>query len=98
MSNAVRKHKEEIVEMSIFEFNQELHDRTLFEDGVAVGIEKGRQEGRQEGREEGIEKGIGLGIHIYREIQSGETDNKRIAELCGCLPGEVEIVREQFGI
>lgn len=36
-----REHKEEIVEMSIFEFNQELHDKTLFEDGVAVGKEEG---------------------------------------------------------
>ena len=35
-----REHKEEIVEMGIFEFDQELHDKTLYEDGVTVGIER----------------------------------------------------------
>lgn len=34
-------HKEEIVEMSIYEFNQELHDKVLLEDGEAIGLEKG---------------------------------------------------------
>lgn len=86
LADFFRAHKEEIVEMSIFEFNQELHDKTLFGDGVAAG------------REEGREEGISLGIHIYKKIQSGETDNKQIAELCGCLPEEVEAIRKQFEI
>lgn len=72
--------------MSIFEFNQELHDKTLFEDGVAAGMEKGE------------EAGIELGIHICRKIQSWDTDNSRIAEFCGCMPGKVKEVRKQFGL
>lgn len=35
------ENKEEVVEVSIWEFDQELHDKTLLEDGEAIGIEKG---------------------------------------------------------
>ena len=37
-----REHREEIVEMGIYEFDQELHDQVLREDGEAIGMEKGR--------------------------------------------------------
>lgn len=77
-----REHKEEIVELGTFEFDQELHDKTLFEDGVITG------------KEQGIE----LGGRIYKKIQSGETDNKAIAESIGCTLKEVEMVRKQFEI
>lgn len=36
-----RENREEIVEMGIYEFDQELHDKILLEDGKAIGIEKG---------------------------------------------------------
>lgn len=36
-----RENREEVVEMSIWEFDQELHDKTLLEDGEAIGLEKG---------------------------------------------------------
>ena len=39
-----REHREEIVEMGIYEFDQELHDQVLREDGEAIGMEKGRRE------------------------------------------------------
>ena len=38
------EHREEIVEMGIYEFDQELHDQVLREDGEAIGMEKGRRE------------------------------------------------------
>lgn len=77
-----REHKKEIVEMGIFEFDQELHDKTLYEDGVAAGIEQG----------------IELGSRIFKAIQSGVTDNNVIAETCECTIEEVERIRKQFGI
>ena len=76
------EHKEEIVEMSIFEFDQELHDKTLYEDGVTVGIEQG----------------IELASLVCKKIQKGETDTKTIAESIGCTVEEVERVRKQFEI
>lgn len=45
-----REHKEEIVEMGIYEFDQELHDRVLLEDGESIGLEKGMLIGEKRGR------------------------------------------------
>ena len=81
-----REHREEIVEMGIFEFDQELHDRVLREDGEAIGIEKG------------IEKGIEWASLVFHKVQDGETDNIIIAKSIGCAPGEVEKIRKQFRI
>lgn len=36
-----KEHKEEIVEMGIYEFDQEIYDQVLREDGEAIGIKKG---------------------------------------------------------
>ena len=78
LTDFFKKNKEEIVEMGVYEFDQEVYDQTLREDGVAIGIE--------------------LGGRIYKKIQTGETDNKAIAESVGCTLKEVEMVRKQFGI
>lgn len=77
-----REHREEIVEMGVYEFDQEFHDQVLLEDGEAIG--RG--------------KGIEIGINIYKAIQSGETDNNVIAELCNCTVEEVEMVRKNFKV
>ena len=77
-----REHREEIVEMGIFEFDQELHDRVLREDGEAIGIEKG----------------IEWASLVFHKVQDGETDNTIIAKSIGCAPGEVEKIRKQFRI
>ena len=77
-----REHREEIVEMGIFEFDQELHDRVLREDGEAIGIEKG----------------IEWASLVFHKVQDGETDNIIIAKSIGCAPGEVEKIRKQFRI
>jgi len=82
LSGFFREHKKEIVEMGIYEFDQEMYDRVLREDGEAAGIEKG----------------IELGIRIYREIQAGQTDDRLIAESSGCTIEEVEKVRKKLGI
>lgn len=84
-----REHKKEIVEMGIYEFDQEVHDRVLREDAEAIGIEKGIE----------IGKSLGLiGIRICKEIMEGKTDNKIIAESIGCTLEEVEKIRKQFEI
>lgn len=43
-----RGHREEIVEMGVYEFDQELYDRVLREDGEAIGKEIGKEIGREE--------------------------------------------------
>lgn len=71
--------------MDIFEFNQELHDEAMREDGEVIGFEKG--------------KAIGLeqGVRIFQQIQAGNTDNDSIAKESGCTVAEVENIRKQFG-
>ena len=92
LADFFREHKEEIVEMSVYEFNQEVYDQTLREDGEAIGMEKGIEIGTSQG----IEIGTKRVLNIYSKIQQGETDNKIIAESCGCTVEEVEKVREQL--
>lgn len=41
LTDFFREHKEEIVEMGIYEFDQEVYDQVLREDGEAIGIRKG---------------------------------------------------------
>lgn len=40
-----RENREEVVEMSIGEFDQELHDKTFLGDGEAIGLEKDIEKG-----------------------------------------------------
>ena len=40
--------------MSIFEYDEELHKKTLLEEGYEKGLERGRTEGKAEGRAEAI--------------------------------------------
>lgn len=76
--------------MGIYEFDQELHDQVLLEDGEAIGLEKGKAIGREEG--------VDIGIHIYREILKGQTDNGILAASSGCSIEMVEKIRKQFDI
>ncbi len=61
-----KENREEIVEMGIYEFNQEVYDEVPREDGEARGIEIGRSQGIEIGKGQGIEIGKGQGIEIGR--------------------------------
>lgn len=82
LTDFFKKNKEEIVEMSVYEFDQEVYDQTLREDGEEIGVEKG----------------IKHAALVFKKVQDGETDDKAIAESIGCTLKEVEMVRKQFGI
>ncbi len=43
------RHKEEVIGMGIFEFDEELYKEAMREDGMVLGMEKGREKGRKEG-------------------------------------------------
>ena len=47
----LREHRAEVYDMIMTEYNEELHNRTLREDGRAAGREEGRLEGRLEGED-----------------------------------------------
>ena len=48
LADFLRKNRKEVFEMSIYEYNEALHNQTLLEEGR----EEGRAEGRAEGRKE----------------------------------------------
>ncbi|MBD5464747.1 MAG: hypothetical protein HDR22_02835 [Lachnospiraceae bacterium] len=52
------RNKAEAIQVSIFEYDEELHKRTLreegYEEGMACGMERGRSEGKAEGKAEDI--------------------------------------------
>lgn len=85
-----QSHKEEIVEMEIWGFDQELHDQAMREDGEIIGMEKGIEIGKGQG--------IKMGIRIFQEILAGNTDNSVIAQASGYTVEEVAKVRLQLGM
>ena len=54
LADFLRANKAEVMNMSIYEYDEELHIKTMMDIGREEGREEGRQEGRQEGRLEGI--------------------------------------------
>ena len=54
LADFLRRNKAEAIQMSIFEYDQELHDKTLLEEGYEVGVAEGITRGRTEGRTEFI--------------------------------------------
>ena len=77
-----RGNREEVVEMSIWEFDQELHDKTLLEDGEAIGLEKGIEKGIEKGTLKAI-KNIMSTLKLTAEqamtaLRIPETDRKSV--------------------
>ncbi|MEY8524041.1 hypothetical protein D7X98_04920 [bacterium 1XD8-76] len=79
-----RENREEVVEMSIWEFDQELHDKTLLEDGEAIGLEKGIEKGIEKGTLKAI-KNIMSTLKLTAEqamtaLRIPETDKRKYAD------------------
>lgn len=55
-------------------------------------------EGEARGEALGETRGVTLSAHVFKTIQSGETDNEVIAERCECTVEKVEEIRRAFGI
>ena len=51
------ENKAEVISMSIFEYDEELHKKTLLSEGYEDGYEAGRKEGYDNGRKEGYDNG-----------------------------------------
>ena len=96
LSEFLLKNKAQVTSMSIFEFDQELHNRTLYEEGR----EDGEKSGYIKGEESGFIKGEKSGMltklisQIIRKLQKGkspeqiaeelEEDIDLVSEICEC--------------
>ena len=79
LADFFRKNKAEAIQMSIFEYDEELHKKTLLEEGFEKGLERGRTEGRTEGRAEAILcllQGLGTTPDDVRNTTLSATDTK----------------------
>ncbi len=85
------KNKSEVINMTIFEYDEELHKQTLlregYEDGYTAGAISGRQEGRQEGMQEGIQEGITM---ITRKMKARGDSYENISAITGLSHEEID--------
>ena len=58
----LEKHRAEVTNVILEEYNEELHEKTLYEQGRAAGIQEGKAAGIQEGKAAGIREGKAAGI------------------------------------
>ncbi|MBQ8812922.1 MAG: hypothetical protein IJZ85_00265 [Lachnospiraceae bacterium] len=52
----------------------------------------------EDGWSDGIAQGFALSAIVFRTVQSGLTDNQKIAEQCSCTVKDVENIRKAFEI
>ena len=82
LADFLLKNKAEVMSMSIYEYDEELHMKNV------------REEAYEEGRNAAIE----LSTKIMGKIRDGIVDNAAIAEYCGCTVEEVQSIRKAFGV
>ena len=76
LSDFFKRNRAEVVSMSLFEYDKELHEKTIkeiaheegFNEGREVGITQGKEIGIQQGKEIGIQQGKEIGIQQGKEI------------------------------
>ena len=62
LKELLEKHRAEVTNVILEEYNEELHEKTLYEQGRAAGIQEGKAAGIQEGKAAGIREGKAAGI------------------------------------
>ena len=60
LAEFLRKNKAEVISMSIFEYDEKLHEQTM--------IDIGREEGLQQGLQQGLDTGINALISTLKEL------------------------------
>ena len=58
----LEKHRGEVKNVILTEYDEKLHSKTLYEEGKAAGLQEGRAAGLQEGKAAGLQEGRAVGI------------------------------------
>ena len=84
--------KSKVVSMSIFEFDQELHNRTLYEEGHEDGFVKGEASGFTKGKASGLAKGENKKLisQVCRKLKKGKTP----AQIADDLEEEISLIQK----
>ena len=78
LSEFFRNHREEVITVSIYEYDEEGHLEIVKEEGRQLGIAEGRQLGLAEGKQLGIDEGKQIGIDEGKQLGLAEGLNKGI--------------------
>jgi predicted transposase YdaD len=92
----LRENRAEVIQMSIFEYDEELHMETLREEGRLEGIKTGIKKGRTEGREEGIKVGRTEGVFAGKQELIANMLNKNLSpeQICELTNEPLAVVQE----
>lgn len=88
LKDLLERHKAEVEEMLLTEYNEKEQLELTWNDGRKAGLEEGREEGREEGHEEGNKEGLELAALLakeerYADIEKASKDpayRKRLIE------------------
>ena len=99
LADFLKKNKAEVISMCLFEYDEELHRKSMNEyyreEGLRQGREEGIKQGIQEGIQEGIQKGIQKGIQgtvksLRRQNLTNEDILKEVVEVFGISVDEAK--------
>lgn len=93
-SNGCEK-KEEVIAMSIYEYNEEYVKKALYEDGMEAGYDKGMEAGYDKGKIDGV--GEMLVKNVDAVIKNLQTDTKRACEILGTTVEKYEEAKNKLG-
>ncbi|CUQ76806.1 Uncharacterised protein [Lachnospira pectinoschiza] len=68
LSEFFRNHREEVITVSIYEYDEEGHLEIVKEEGRQLGIAEGRQLGLDEGKQLGLTEGLNKGINAFIKL------------------------------
>lgn len=81
LSDFLRKNRNEVIAMSIFEYDEEAHHKLLYDEGVEDGVERGKKIGLEEGMERGKKLGLEQGENRLNQLYSILIDLDRLDDL-----------------
>ena len=102
LSDFFRENREKVFRMSLFEFNEELHNKNLYEEGREDGYTSGHEDGYTSGREDGYtsghEEGYFAGIRefILGFTRRGLDEDYIVDMLVETLQMDRETAREYY--
>ncbi len=62
LGNYLKKHRSEVVNVVLTEYDEKLHEETCYAEGLQDGIKKGLQDGMKKGLQDGMKKGLQDGM------------------------------------
>ena len=81
LSEFLRQNRAEAIKMSIYEYDEELHFKTLRDEGYESGYAEGHKSGFSEGHEVGLEQGMAQGESRLNKLYSILIDLDRLDDL-----------------